>query len=329
MSESITAVIGAGTMGHGIAQIFALAGHSVRLFDQHPGVLASARERIGANLELLIERGLLGASEAEQALSLVTFRDTAEAAVEGVGLVIEAVYEDLALKHKVLAQIEAACPREAIIASNTSNYRVGQLAPALQHAERFLVTHFFSPPYIVPLVEVVPGQSTSEATVCRVTALLRAAGKRPALVRRDVAGFVGNRLQHALRREAIALVDQGVASAEDIDLIARLSFGLRLPVTGPLETADLGGLDLSLAIQSSLLPELDRSSEPTETLRRKVERGELGAKAGRGFFAWTDESHARRVRRRDSALLDLLALVAAYDEGEPPPRSADEERGAA
>ncbi len=329
MSKPVIAVIGVGTMGHGIAQVFALAGHRVRIFDEHPGALASAPGRIRANLDLLIERGMLSADAADEALARLVRAASVEEAVGGAELVVEAVFENLALKHRVLAQIEAACPPDAVIASSTSNYRAAALASALGRPERFLVTHFWSPPHIIPLVEVVPSAKTAPATVERAQELLRAAGRRPALIRRDLPGFVGNRLQHALRREAIALVDQGVASPEDIDLIARLSFGLRLPVTGPLETADLGGLDLSLAIQTSLLPELDRSTEPTPTLRAKVARGELGAKAGRGFFAWTAEDHARRVRRRDRALLDLLSLVEAYDAGEPPLAGADEQRGAA
>jgi 3-hydroxybutyryl-CoA dehydrogenase len=141
--------------------------------------------------------------------------------------------------------------------------------------------------------------------------LLEKAGKFPALVKRDTAGFVGNRLQHALRREAIAIVAQGIASPEDVDRIARLSFGLRLPVVGPLETVDLGGLDLTQAIQTYLLPELDRSTGPSQLVQDKVTRGELGAKAGKGFYDWSPARTARVIRRRDEALLEMVGWLSA------------------
>jgi 3-hydroxybutyryl-CoA dehydrogenase len=300
-----------------------VAGHRVRLTDSQVEVRDNARRRIEANLELLISRDLLTTTEAAQALTRIRSVETIPTAVADAEVVIEAVYEDLGLKHAVLAEIEASSHRETLITSNTSNFQVAELALAFQHPERFLITHFWSPPHIIPLVEVVRGASTADQAVERVSSLLRDAGKHPALVRRDVAGFVGNRLQHALRREAIAIVDQGIASPEDVDLIARLSFGLRLPVTGPLETVDLGGLDLSLAIQTSLLPHLDRSTEPTALLRHKVSKGDLGVKTGRGFFKWTEERHRQRVERRDRALLDLIELLAAWDAAAEALQSAD------
>lgn len=155
-------------------------------------------------------------------------------------------------------------------------------------------------------MEVVHGEQTSAETIETTNLLLKAAGKYPAQVRKDVPGFVGNRLQHALRREAIAIVAEGIATPEDMDLIARLSFGLRMPVLGPLETADLGGLDLTLAIQTYLLPELDRSTKPTQLVRDKIAKGELGAKAGKGFYDWSPGRLAKTIQQRDEALLEML-----------------------
>jgi 3-hydroxybutyryl-CoA dehydrogenase len=164
----------------------------------------------------------------------------------------------------------------------------------------------------MPIVEVVPGAETSQ-DVLRVTVdLLERAGKRPVVVKRDVAGFIGNRLQHALRREAIAIVAQGIASPVDVDLVARYSFGLRLPVVGPLETVDLGGLDLTVAIQDYLLPELDRSTEPLPLVREKAGRGELGAKTGRGFFEWPAGRVDERIEQRDRALMEILRWLTGY-----------------
>jgi 3-hydroxyacyl-CoA dehydrogenase len=307
------AVIGAGTMGHGIAQVFAQAGLQVALTDSNAGVLGRAIQRIQGNLETCIGHNPVfvdGGRAATVLERIIVTSDLAEA-VSQADFVVEAVFEDLEVKHEVLRQIEEHCPSHVIITSTTSSYCVRDLAVALGHPERFLVTHYWNPPYIIPVVEVVPGEHTSAEAVQTAVTLLATVGKYPALVKKDAPGFVGNRLQHALRREAIAIVAEGIASPEDVDLIARLSFGLRLPVVGPLETVDLGGLDLTLAIQTYLLPELDRSTAPLPLVRDKVTRGELGAKAGKGFYDWSPGRAASVIRRRDEALLEMLKWLRA------------------
>lgn len=305
------AVIGAGTMGHGIAQVFASAGWQVALADSNSQVLGQAIERIQANIETVLEHDPAGMEAAETVCGRIMPVPDPGSAALGADFIVEAVVENLEIKHQVLGQLEAHCPAHAIIASTTSSYCVRDLAGALDHPERFLVTHFWNPPYIIPVVEVMPGDHTSAQAVGTTIALLKAAGKYPALVKRDVPGFVGNRLQHALRREAISIVAQGIASPEDVDLIARLSFGLRLPVVGPLETVDLGGLDLTEAIQTYLLPELDRSTEPSQLVQDKVERGELGAKAGKGFYDWPPGKAATVIRQRDETLLEMVKMLRA------------------
>jgi 3-hydroxyacyl-CoA dehydrogenase len=293
-------------MGHGLAQVFALAGCQVCLNDTDPGVLASATQRIQANLKTCLGQGCQEEEKAAAALDqIILTSDLAEAASQA-DFIVEAIIENLDFKHKVLQQLERHCPAHAIITSTTSGYCVRDLATALCHPERFLVTHYWNPPYLIPVVEVVPGRITSADALETTISLLQAAGKYPALIRKDVPGFVGNRLQHAMRREAIAIVAEGIASPEDVDLITRLSFGLRLPLIGPLQTADLGGLDLTLAIQTYLLPELDRSTEPGQWIRDKVARGELGAKAGMGFYNWSPGEMAQVIRQRDEALLEML-----------------------
>jgi 3-hydroxybutyryl-CoA dehydrogenase len=300
------AVIGAGLMGHGLAQLFAQAGMAVTLYDSNPQVLASAIPRIQSNLRTMVEAGFLEEAAAGAIPARIAVTGVLAGAVAHADFIFEAVYEDMAVKHAVLAAIEGSCTGEAIIASNSSCFRVGEMASVLAKPERFVGTHFWNPPYLIPIVEVTAGTHSTEESVEAICALLRSAGKRPVRVRQDVAGFIGNRLQHALRREAMAMVEAGIATAEDIDLVARFSFGLRLPLMGPLEGIDLGGIDLSLAIQSYLWPDLDRSVEPSQLVRAKVERGELGAKSGKGFYEWTPERHAEAVRRRDVALLELL-----------------------
>lgn len=308
MTINSLAVIGAGTMGHGIAQVFAQAGLQVALTDSDAGVLGKAIHRIQTNLETCLGRSpaSVDGDRVATVLARITVASNLADAVSQADFVVEAVFEDLDVKHEVLRQLEEHCPAHAIITSTTSSYCVRDLASVLGHPERFLVTHFWNPPYVIPVVEVMPGDHSSAEAVEITLALLEKAGKVPALVKKDVAGFVGNRLQHALRREAIAIVAQGIASPEDVDLISRLSFGLRLPVVGPLETVDLGGLDLTQAIQTYLLPELDRSTDPQQLIRDKVARGELGAKAGKGFYDWSPARAAKVIRQRDEALLEMV-----------------------
>lgn len=310
MDPKNIAIIGAGTMGHGIAQTFALAGYTVTLTDNNAEILQKAMSRIRDNLQTFVAYGFTTQDEVEAVPSRITLVPDIDMAVIKADFIIEAVFEDMAIKRKVLPQIEVNCPAHAIIASNSSSFRVGDMAEVLKRPEQFLGTHWWNPPYLVPLVEVICGQKTSPETIETTRHLLKAIGKYPALVRKDVAGFVGNRLQHALRREAIALVAQGVATPEDIDLIARLGFGLRLPLVGPLETVDLGGLDLTLSIQNYLLADLDRSTEPSQFIRNKVAAGELGARAGKGFFEWPPGRQAEVIRKRDQAILGLVKWLA-------------------
>ena len=306
MNVNNIAVIGAGTMGHGIAQVFALAGFQITLTDNDEAILRNALPRIRANLQTCIAHNFVSEDTAAVVPSRITLTpDLAEAASQA-DFVVEAVFEDLAIKHEVLHQLEVHCPTHTIIASNSSSFRVADMASALNQPERLLVTHFWNPPHLIPLVEVVHGEQTSAEAIETTSLLLKTAGKYPAQVRKDVPGFVGNRLQHALRREAIAIVAEGIATHEDVDIIARLSFGLRMPVIGPLETADLGGLDLTLAIQTYLLPDLDRSTEPKQLIRDKIAKGELGAKAGKGFYEWSPDRLTESIQQRDEALLEML-----------------------
>jgi 3-hydroxybutyryl-CoA dehydrogenase len=300
------AVIGAGTMGHALAQVFALAGLQVALTDSDEDVLGTTLQRIQANLEICLKYDSVDKDRAATVSERITLAANLADAASQADFIVEAVFEDLDVKHEVLQQLEKHCSAQAVFTSTTSGYCARDLAVALDHPERLLVTHYWDPPHIIPVVEVVPGEHTSAEAVETTVTLLEAVGIYPALVKKDVPGFVGNRLQHALRREAIAIVAQGIASPADVDLIARLSFGLRLPVVGLLETIDLGGLDLTLAIHTYLLEELDRSTEPQQLIRDKVARGELGAKAGKGFYDWPKGRAERVRRRRDEALLEMV-----------------------
>jgi 3-hydroxybutyryl-CoA dehydrogenase len=272
------AVVGAGLMGHRIAGILAGGGLAVRLTDARPDVLDGATPAAG---ELAAERAVRRAPGPVTAVA-----DLAEA-VRGVDLVIEAVVENLTVKQELFARLDSLAPG-AVLATNTSVLPVTAIAERVRDAGRVVGTHWWNPPDLIPVVEVVPGERTDPAIPERVITLLRALGKRPVLVRRDVPGFVGNRLQHALWREAIALVDEGIADAETVDLVVRNTIGLRLGCMGPIENADYVGLDLTLAIHEAVLPGLERSTEPSPLLRRLVAAGRLGAKTGSGLLAWPD-----------------------------------------
>jgi 3-hydroxybutyryl-CoA dehydrogenase len=299
-------------MGHGIAYLFAAAGHEVGLYDADHTVLADARTRMAA------AAATLGRDPAE--IERVRFERDVARAVADADFVIEAVPEWLSSKQEVLEQVEGLVSKTTVLATNTSAFPIARVTARLHHRERALGTHFWNPPHLVSLVEVVQAPSTSEVTVARTMALLADAGKRPVHLRRDVPGFVGNRLQHALKREAIALVAEGVCDAETIDVVVKEGFGPRLAVLGPLEQSDLVGLDLTLSIHRTLMPDLDRTAEPHPLLVKLVGEGKTGMVAGEGFREWTAPQAEAAQRRLD----DFLASRARAEAARAPARAAEE-----
>lgn len=291
------AVIGAGLMGHGIAQLLAAAGHPVALHDPDPRALEAAPERIRRASELV-------GADPGPVLERLRTMPCLEDAAAGAELVVEAGPEQLEVKQEIFRRLERASGPTAILATNTSALPVGRVSDGLAHPERVVGTHFWNPPHLVALVEVVEGPATSAATIRRTMALLQAAGKVPVHVRRDVPGFVGNRLQHALKREAIALVADGVCDAATVDLVVKEGFGPRLAVLGPLEQSDLVGLDLTLAIHRTLLADLDRRPGPHPLLERLVAEGRTGMAAGEGFHTWTPAAADATRRRLDAFLAE-------------------------
>jgi 3-hydroxybutyryl-CoA dehydrogenase len=277
-------VLGAGLMGHGIAQVFALAGHAVTIYDPVAASLEQVRTRIAANL-----RDLGDDETAAQRVQPCT--DLAQA-VREADFVVEAVPEDLEIKRKLFRETEALVRHDTILASNTSVIPITAIMQDLHERSRALGTHWWNPPFLVPLVEVIGTQWTSRAAIDWTMLLHAAAGKKPAHVKKDVAGFIGNRLQHALWREAIALVEQGICDAETVDTVIKAAFGRRLAVLGPLENADLVGTDLTLAIHKTVLPAIDSRPAPSPYLERLVAEGKLGFKSGEGFRTWTPQQQA-------------------------------------
>ncbi|MGB7574489.1 MAG: 3-hydroxyacyl-CoA dehydrogenase NAD-binding domain-containing protein [Thermodesulfobacteriota bacterium] len=302
-------VIGAGLMGHGIAQVFALKGYKVKLFDNDSKVLESAPEKIRNNLQTLLEMRLVESRELEDCLNHLQLCRTLTEMCEGVELTIEAVNENLDLKRAIFLDLERLTPPQTILCSNTSGISISLISEKLQFKERVVGTHFWNPPHIVPCVEVIKSQFGSDEVFHTVVELMKRVGKEPVRVLKDVPGFLGNRLQHALWREAISLVEKGIADPEDIDRVVKYGFGLRLPFLGPLETADLAGLDLVYDIHQYLFSDLENRSTPSPLLKRLVDQKTIGVKAKKGFYHWTDESIKQIIQQRDKALLKITEII--------------------
>ena len=278
------AIIGAGLMGAGLAAVFASGGHTVQISDALPQSLASLPQRVKDILQSI--------GKSEENASLVKSFPGLKDAVAGADIIIEAVSEKLELKQHLFAEIDRFAKPEAILASNTSVIPISKIMTGVNRKHRALGTHWWNPPYLVPLVEVIQTADTDVAVVADMMALLTSLGKLPVHVKKDVPGFVGNRLQHALWREAISLVEKGVCDAATVDLVVKNSFGARLAVLGPLENADLVGTDLTLDIHNQVLADLEDRKTPSPLLQQMMDEGKLGFKTHEGFMRWTDEGIA-------------------------------------
>jgi 3-hydroxybutyryl-CoA dehydrogenase len=284
MAKARITVIGAGLMGHGLAQVFALGGHEVAIYDSFAASLDTVKERIAANLRDL----------GDDPGAVARVRPTADLAdsLRDADYVIEAVSEDLPLKQKFFGEIEKHVRDDTILASNTSVIPITDIMRGLRKRDRALGTHWWNPPFLVPLVEVIGTEWTAPSVIDQTMKLHSAVGKTPAHVKKDVPGFIGNRLQHALWREAISLVEHGICDAETVDTVIKAAFGRRLAVLGPLENADMVGTDLTLAIHKTVLPAIDSTPGPSPYLDKLVAGGKLGFKSGEGFRKWTLEQQA-------------------------------------
>ncbi|MCR9057655.1 MAG: 3-hydroxyacyl-CoA dehydrogenase family protein [Rhodobacteraceae bacterium] len=298
------AVLGAGLMGHGIALTFARAGHNVFVYDAFPASLDSLQERVRASLTAL---GLAD-HEATEAIARITSGTELAECVANTDVVFEAAPEKPELKRALFADVERFASKDCIFASNTSVIPITTIMADLKDRSRALGTHWWNPPHMIPLVEVIRTEWTSDAALTAMTDLLASVGKTPVRVEKDVAGFIGNRLQHAMWREAISLVENGVCTAADVDTVVNTSFGRRLSVLGPMANADLVGTDLTLDIHENVLADLDNRPKPSPYLRDLVEAGKLGMKSGEGFQSWTPEE-ADNVRQRVAVHLRKLETI--------------------
>ena len=303
------AVIGAGVMGSGIAQTFAQAGYAVHLQSRREGTRQAARDRIAKNQETMLGAGLLTGAAARDAMARIHTTTSLEEAVQGCQFVSESVPEDLRVKREVFAALDREAPREAVLTTDTSGLPVSAIASATLRPEMVVGFHWMNPPHLMPPVEVIRGECTSDAAMALVCGLARRIGRVPIRVEKDVPGFLWNRLQLALVREAIHVIEQGIASPEAVDLSVTTGLGLRWTAVGPLRLMDLGGLATFHFIASYLYRDLSRTEEPQPALAAKVAAGETGLRAGRGFYDYPAGSAEAAILARDARLFELLKLL--------------------
>ncbi len=301
-------VVGAGVMGHGFAQTFALNELDVFLMDQSPDLLDRARVWIRENLEFMVELDLIQPPEIETALSKISFTSDLDGSVAKADYVLEAITEDLELKKSLFKQLGTVTGPDVILATNTSSYDINELANVTRNPQRVLGTHWFHPPPITPAVEIIPADATSQATIDQAIALMERIGKFPTMCK-SAPGFVANRIQFAMVAEALAIVEQGLASPEEVDRIVKSSFGFRLSAFGPFEIIDQAGLDTYRAIFDYLYAKLGGEQfKPPRILSDLIDQGRFGLKSGKGFYDHEGGAAEALKRKRDSRLYARLKI---------------------
>lgn len=308
------AIIGSGVMGSGIAQSFAVSGYHVTINDIKEELLNHAQNRISENLSLLMEEGALTDREKQGALANITYSEDLEGAVRDADFIIEAIPEVIELKLNLYQQLEEMIKPDAIVASNTSTFPISQLMEKASFADRMVITHFFNPGHLVPLVEIVQHDETKPEIVKITMDLMRKIGKSPILLKKEIAGFIANRLQTALMREAFYLLKEGVADAEDIDTAITAGPGFRWAFTGPIEIADFGGLDTWQRVFDNVSPVLDQSKEAPDLIRDLVAEGKLGTKSGEGIFTYEESTVSQKINERDRNFIKLGKLKMEKEE---------------
>ncbi|MBU7439093.1 3-hydroxyacyl-CoA dehydrogenase family protein [Paraburkholderia fungorum] len=294
VDKAVIGVVGTGLMGVGIATQSALHGHRTIVHDVDPARLASVAPKAEAVLDELIDCGRIDHGAKHAALARIETHAQLDV-MASAQFVIEAIPEVLELKHRLYASLTGLMADDAILASNTSGFPPDQLVAPLRAKERFLIAHFWNPPHMIPLVEVVPGTATAPEVTERTAALMSAIGMEPVVLAKAIPGFVGNRLQFAVLREALNIVRSGAATPDVVDRVMKASLGRRWGIVGPFEGADMGGLDTFLDISTHLMPELAKDEDVLDLLRAQVNAGRVGVRSGAGFYEW-DDAHLARVK---------------------------------
>ena len=309
MEKNTVTIIGAGLMGSGIAACSTLGGHPTILIDKTSTLALAGVNRASQNLDQLLKNQLIDKDQAGSAQALLQVETDLERAVKNSFLVIEAISENLPLKQQLFQTLDQLTPPEVIIASNTSGLRITDIAKDATHPERMATTHFWFPAHLVPLVEVVIGQKTDEAVAVRLHKLLLTWNKAPVIVKKDLPGQLANRILQAVIREAINIVQMGLATPEDVDTAIKMGMGIRFPVWGPLEHIDGVGLDLALSVQRDVLAGLNNNPEPPQYLQALVDQDYLGYKTGKGFYDWQVKDMQDLADRRDRFIIEALRTL--------------------
>jgi 3-hydroxyacyl-CoA dehydrogenase len=308
-------VVGAGAMGLGIAQVFACNGFETTLNDITQEQLDKAKKAIAANMENLIKEGLATEEEAEKTRTLIHYELNLEKCAPQANLVVESVFENTDVKHETFAKLDRLCTAECIFASNTSASNIFEIAQ-VSHPERLIISHWFNPPYVMSLVEVVMGPQTSDETVEKVKALLIQLGKEPAVIKQYIPGFIVNRLATALTREAGYMVSQGWTTAQDIDSAIRNTSGIRYAFEGPFGLYDIVGWDLTTTVSVDLHKSLCNDTEIGNSLGKELmAKGELGLKSGKGVFDYTSTTPQEFLNERSGKIIRMIKAIKEFDLG--------------
>jgi len=305
-------VIGAGTMGSGIGLTFALCGYEVTLNDVSEKILNTAMNHVEDYLGTFNDNGIVSKDDIEKTISRIRITTSLEKAAEEADFVTETASEDLEVKRKLFTDLDAICPQHTIIASNTSSLALADFAERCKRRDKILITHWINPPHIIPAVEILGSKDTSNETIVLVCKLMEKVDKVPIRVLKELQGLIINRIQAAMIREVFSLWEEGVATPVDIDKAVKASFGLRLAVTGPLETCDFGGLDIWYTLSKNLFKIISDIHKPPERIKMMVERGELGLKSGKGFFDYDTSQNrdtVKAIKERDTRLIRLSKLL--------------------
>lgn len=301
-------IAGAGTMGSGIAQIFARKGYKVIVTDIKEEFLENSKKLVLIFNSSLIEEGLMIESEAKNILKNINYSLDKEAFLD-CDVIIEAIIEKMDIKQEFWREVEEIVKTDAIFATNTSGLSITEISKKLKNKGRFIGMHFWNPPHIIPLVELIRGEGTKDETVNILLELVKRIDKQPVIVQKDAPGFIGNRIQFAVFREALNIIEEGIATVEDVDRAMKYGPGFRYPIIGPLETADLGGLDTFYYISSYLFNNLSHVKEPQEILKNLMENNQLGVKSKKGFYDYTEGKDEEAIKRRDKMFFKMLKHI--------------------
>lgn len=299
-------IIGCGTMGHSIALAAAWSGIDVKLYGVNEQDLLNAKKGLGDKIQVMVYNDLFNEVEAGVIFQRIQMSTSLEETIQGATFIIEVIPENIEMKRELYKLVEKISSKETVLASNTSGFTPTSLAEEMLYPNRLIVTHFWNPGHLIPLVEVVKGEETNTDTVERSMKLLKKMNKKPILIHKEIPGFIGNRLQYALFREAQSLLNHGVASKEDIDAAVTYSIGRRLPITGPLMTVDLGGLDVFSAISNYLFEDLSTEKSSGDQLSKLVDEQKYGDKTGEGFYLWDQETSVKINAKREQTLIHFL-----------------------